>query len=297
MAKENPLVSVIIPTYDRGHYLELTLRSVVQQTYSNIEVIVVDDGTFGNENEEICAKFSKIIYTKIENSGGPCKPRNTGILKSNGKYIAFLDDDDIWLPNKISMQVGILENNADFGLVHNYCNVIDELGKATGEIVGRPEKQDTKHGNVLMRMIGNWTLMMPTPLLRKTLVDEVGFFNENMPQTSADVEYWTRCAFHTKFYYIDNPLVNYRKHSNNMSTNNKDYLSLPLYLDKIVNQNKNLASISKMDSKVLKTNLLLMQAKMIKNNIFSTIVNLFKLNPFWFFNFRVQKTIIKKLIT
>ena len=271
MSNTNPLVSVIVPTYNRGYYLELTLNSIVEQTYTNIEIIVVDDGSIGTNNKEICGKYPNVNYVKIENSGGPCKPRNVGISMLKGKYVAFVDDDDIWNPHKVSLQVEVLENNIDFDLVHNFCNVIDGFGEETNETVGRPDKPETKHGNVLMRMIGNWTIMMPTPLLRKALIDKVGLFNENMPQTSADVEYWTRCAFHTKFYYIDKPLVNYRKHSNNMSTNNKDYLSLPLYLNKVITQKEKLLNTNEVDYKTLKQNLQLMQAKMIKNNMLGTI--------------------------
>jgi len=292
---KSPLVSVIIPTYQRSYFLEQTIKSVVNQSYKNIEILVVDDGTVGNINEQICSKFINVFYFKIENTGGPCKPRNIGIKNANGTYIAFVDDDDIWLANKIQCQVKVLEENNDFGLVHNYCKVIDKLGVYTGELVGKPNKPEDKHGKILTRMLGNWTLMMPTPLLRKTLIDKVGFFNENMPQTFADVEYWSRCAFHTKFYYLDLPLVNYRVHNNNMSIDRSAYINMPIYIYKAVKNNINI--INKNVYKKIKLNLCLMQAKMIKTNFWQTLSNMFKINPFWFINFRVQKTIIKKLIT
>ena len=288
-----PLVSVVIPTYNRTHFLKETLNSIVGQTYSNIEIIVVDDGTPDDENEKLCSEYSNLTYIKIDNSGGPASPRNIGISNSKGKYIAFVDDDDLWLPEKIEIQVNILENNEDFDLVHCSCYVIDENGIKTGEIIGKPGNPIDKHGDVLVRMIGNWTIMMPTPLIRKNLVSKVGVFNENIPPALEDVEYWSRCAFHTKFYYIDEPLANYRKHSNNISTSKKKYINLPLYLYEVINQNKN--SISIQVYKKLRLNLCLMQSKMIKTNFRQTLRNMFKINPFWFVNFRVQKTIIKKL--
>ncbi len=297
MSNNKPLVSVIVPTYNRGHYLELTLKSIVQQTYTNIEIIVVDDGSVGIENQDICNKFTNVKYVKIDNSGGPCRPRNIGISKSKGTYVAFVDDDDIWHPEKIDLQVDILENNPDFGLVHNYCNVIDEHGEETNETVGRPGKPKDKHGNVLNRMIGNWTLMMPTPLLRKSVIDEVGFFNEDIPQTFADVEYWSRCAFHTKFYYLDEALVNYRKHSNNMSANNKVYIDLPIYLFNVVDRYYRKGAVNKEIYKKLQVNLCLSQSKNIKRGFLKTIKNLFRIDTFWFFNFRVHKTILKKMIS
>ncbi|NMH86350.1 glycosyltransferase family 2 protein [Flavivirga algicola] len=292
-----PLVSVIVPTYKREAYLKLTLESIVSQTYKNIEIIVVDDGTPGDENEILCNSFSSIAYFKIENTGGPSGPRNFGISKSNGAYIAFVDDDDIWLPQKLQVQVDILEENNDFGLVHSCCNIIDEYGLETGEVIGRPGKPLVKHGKVFMRMIGNWTIMMPTPLVRKDVIDKVGLFNQNIPAALEDVEYWSRCAFHTKFYYVDEPLVNYRQHSSNISTNNKKYINLPLYLFKVVKQKHKQNIFSKESYKKLVSNLCFMQAKMFKINVLKTVSNLFVLNPFWFSRFSILKVIIKKTIS
>tara|TARA_R110002073_G_scaffold205294_2_gene364981 strand:- start:1109 stop:1999 length:891 start_codon:yes stop_codon:yes gene_type:complete len=293
----NPLVSVIVPTYKRAHFLKETLNSVVNQTYSNIEIIVIDDGTPNNENEKLCSKYNNLTYIKINNSGGPACPRNVGISNSNGKYIAFVDDDDLWLPEKLQIQVKILDENTDFGLVHSHCSTIDAEGKQLKEIIGKPGHANVKHGDVLTKMIGNWTIMSSTPLIRKEIVKDVGYFNEAMPHAGEDVEYWSRCAFHTKFYYINEPLVKYRKHKNNVSNNQEIYTSLPVYLLDIVNNYYNKGVIKSDVYNTLVLNICLMQSKMIKINFRKTIVNMFKINPFWFFNFRVQKTIIKKLIT
>ena len=292
-----PLVSVVIPTYKRTHYLKETLNSIVSQTYSNIEIIVVDDGTPGDENEKLCSEYKNLSYIKIDNSGSPCKPRNIGINNAKGTYIAFVDDDDLWLPNKIETQVKILDKNKDFGLVHSYCSTIDGKGKQLKEIVGKPGHTNVKHGDVLTKMIGNWTIMSSTPLIRKEIVKDVGYFNEIMPHAGEDVEYWSRCAFHTKFYYIDAPLVNYRQHENNVSNHQEKYIFLPLYLFDVVKRYYNKETIKKDIYKKLVLNRCLMQSKLIKINFWKTIGNMFKINPFWFVNFRVQKTIIKKLIT
>ncbi len=289
------LVSVIIPTYNRTRFLKETLNSIVRQTYKNIEIFVVDDGTRGDENKILCSTYKNLIYIKIDNSGGPATPRNIGISNSTGKYIAFVDDDDIWLPEKIEIQVSILENNQDFDLVHCGCHVIDENGIKTGEIIGKPKNPLDKHGDVLTRMIGNWTVMMPTPVIRKHLVNKVGYFNETMPHAGEDVEYWSRCAFHTKFYYIETPLAEYRQHGNNVSNYQDKYIFLPLYLLDVVNHYYNKKTIKKDVYKKLMLNICLMQSKMIKNDFWKTLSHMFKINPFWFVNFRVQKTMIKKL--
>ena len=103
----NPLVSVIIPTYNRPDFLDEAILSVVCQTYKNIEILVIDDGSSINYAESICEKYSNCKYLHKIN-GGLSSARNYGIANANGELIAFLDDDDFWLKTKIEKQVKIL---------------------------------------------------------------------------------------------------------------------------------------------------------------------------------------------
>ena len=290
-------VSVIIPTYNRVEFLKLTLESVINQTYKLIEIIVVDDGSTNTETADLCSNYKNIKYIKIENSGGPAQPRNIGIANATGMFLAFLDDDDIWLPNKIEEQVQVLEQHLDYGLVHCHCNVIDENGKLTNKVVGKPGNVDVKHGDVKLKMIGNWTLMMPTPLLRKSVLDNVGFFNTNIPAALEDVEFWTRCSFYTKFYYIDKPLANYRVHSSNISASNINYADLPIYLKGVLKTQLLDKIITKNEYKKLLQNLCFSQAKNVKAYPLITFLNLYKINPLWMVNFRILKVILKRVIT
>jgi glycosyltransferase involved in cell wall biosynthesis len=294
---KHPLVSVIIPTYNRTDYLEITLKSVISQTYTNIEIIVVDDGSDGNANKALCDLFSNVIYIRIKNSGGPARPRNKGIEMAKGELLAFTDDDDIWLPQKLEAQVSVLTNNSNYGLVHCPCVVIDEFGNKTTEIIGRPGSPLVKHGDVKFRMMGNWTLMMPTPLVRREVIKKVGFFNEKIPPALEDVEFWVRCSFYTSFYYMDEPMVLYRKHTNNISSDKKKYIQLPLYLSKVISKQMEEGRINRKEGRLLHVSLCQMQAKMIKYNFLKTLFNLFKLNPFWFLNFNHSKTLVKMLIS
>lgn len=291
-----PLVSIIIPTYDRTEFLKLTIESIINQTYKNIEIIVVDDGTPHDRNLLLCQTFEKVKYIKIENSGGPAKPRNTGINLAKGKYIAFIDDDDLWLPNKIETQVNILEQNPEFGLIHGCCQVINENGILQSQIAGRPGSIDVKHGNVSMKMMGNWTLMTPSVLLNKSIVDKVGLFNEKMPSAGEDAEYWIRCSFFTKFYYVDEPLVQYRVHNNNISTEAKGYADLSLFLKKVLTKFNSEKIIDNIQYKILLNNLCAMQIKMIKKFSYKSVRNLFELNPFWMFKRRNLKLLTFILI-
>lgn len=288
----HPLVSVIIPTYKRTDYLKLTLHSVLNQTFKDFEIIVVDDGTPNDENLLLCQTFNKVKYIKIENSGGPARPRNIGIRESKGKYIAFVDDDDLWLSNKLEKQLAILENHPEFGLVHCCCQVIDEKGIEKKEIIGRPGSLGTKHGDVSLRMIGNWTLMMPTPLIRREVIALVGFFNEDMPSAGEDTEYWSRCSFETKFYYIDESLVQYRVHTDNISKDNPNYFYLPLFMKGILQNQLLVKRINKKEYKLLLANLSKMQIKMIDKGFFKMFKNLFELDFFWFFKIYNWKLLV-----
>ena len=109
--KSGPLVSVIVSTHNRADLLCETLDSILSQTYENFELIVVDDGSTDN-TEEVVKRHSagRINYLKIDNWGGPARPRNIGIEKAKGKYIAFCDDDDIWLPKKLEKQINYIVN-------------------------------------------------------------------------------------------------------------------------------------------------------------------------------------------
>lgn len=276
-----PKVSIIIPTYNRTQYLGKTLSSILQQTFQDFEIIVVDDGTPNDDNKILCEPIEKLKYIKITNTGGPAKPRNIGIQEAKGEYIAFVDDDDLWLPEKLAKQVAILDNNLDFGLVHGCCQVIDEDGIIKNEIIGRPGNPQVKHGDVSMRMIGNWSVMMPTSFVRKKVIDKVGFFNEKMPPAGEDMEYWARCSFETKFYYIDEPLVLYRIHHSNISSDSKKYLDLPLYLKAVAENALFTRKINKKSFNLLINSICQFQIRTIKGNLSKTIKNLFIINPFW----------------
>lgn len=282
MELNEPLVSVIITTYNRPNYLEITINSVLNQTYKNLEILVFDDNTPGDVNHAICAKFPNIYYQKLLKTGSPVNGRNKGIEICKGDFIAFLDDDDLWVENKIEKQMEILKNNLDFGLVHSPCVIIDSNGKVQPEIIGESFEWRNKHGDISMQMLGNFTLMMPTPLIRKEILNKVGCFNEKMNAAGEDVEFWTRCSFITKFYYINKPLAFYRVHENNISKNNEAYINLALFLKDVLLRQKKHNRINSKQYKLLLKNCIKMQKRYRKENFYKTIINLFKLDIFWF---------------
>ena len=295
---DNVLVSVIITTYNRPHYLKQTLFSVTKQDYKNIEVVVIDDGTPGNENKELCECFDNVRYYKIRNTGSPVVPRNEGFRLSVGIYVAFLDDDDLWLPNKLRQQVDILNRYLEYGLVHGYCRVIDQFGDETGKIVGRLKNPERKHGYVFDDMVGNFTVMMPTPLIRREWVEKVGGFNNEISAAGEDMEFFCHLSFYTKFYYIDEALALYRVHSGGISQNNYQYNWLPLILFQLVSLLRN-RGLSLNRYNVIRQRLIIRQLELIDDykTLKVALINCFKMDAFFFLKFHLISVCIKQVFT
>jgi glycosyltransferase involved in cell wall biosynthesis len=282
------LLSVIITTYNRPQYLKQCLQSVFVQEAVEMEVIVVDDGTPGEANANICATFPGVTYLKIPNSGGPARPRNIGYEKSRGDFIAFLDDDDQWLPLKSAKQIEILATHPEFVLVHSPMKVIREDGSVRDEICGEPGTPGFKHGWVFERMVGNFTLMMPTVLFKRYLFVAAGGFDETLPPGFEDIDFWTRCSFFGPFFYQAEITAVYRATDGGLSRNNPLIVNQPLYLLKGINQIK--SKITKHQYKRALQNLIVDQIRRLNINFFKAFFNLFKISSFWFISKRNFKS-------
>jgi|TARA_B110000908_G_C10223401_1_gene436571 glycosyltransferase involved in cell wall biosynthesis len=223
----NPLISVIITTYNRPDYLELAIESVVDQTYNDIEILVVDDGSKESYAENICNKYEQCIYHYKDN-GGVSSARNYGVLNSKGKFIAFLDDDDLWRKDKLEKQLEILNFNKYIDLVHGHAEVIDINGVKTGKIIGASEKKVHKRsGYVFWNALGIWVVKSPTPLIRKKVFTKDLLFDETI-KVGEDVDFYQRLFYRHKVYYINEPLAYYREYDNptRLSTQKVKYLGL-----------------------------------------------------------------------
>lgn len=206
-----PLVTVIITTYNRKEYLEMAIQSVVNQSYPNIEILVIDDGSSVNYAESICSKFLNCIYIYKEN-GGLSSARNYGINLAKGEYIAFLDDDDFWGKLKIEKQVKILLENSSIDCVHSSAAVVRENGKPTGEIIGAAQnKMHKRSGYVFWNALGVWVVKSPTPLIRRKVFQKDLLFDESI-KVGEDVDFYQRMFFRHKVFYLDEPLAFYREY-------------------------------------------------------------------------------------
>ncbi|SHM61113.1 glycosyltransferase family 2 protein [Flavobacterium saccharophilum] len=227
MDSNSILVTAIITTYNRTDYLEKAIQSVVNQSYSNIEVLVIDDGSKVNDAKSICAKFLSCNYIYKEN-GGLSSTRNFGINIAKGEFVAFLDDDDFWESSKIEKQVKILLENPAIDCVHSSAAVVDENGKLTGEIIGAAQNKIHKRsGYVFWNALGSWVVKSPTPLIRKKVFQPDLMFDENI-KVGEDVDFYQRMFYRHKVFYINEPLAFYRQYEdeNRLSVQLEKYIGI-----------------------------------------------------------------------
>ena len=212
-----PLVSAIIPTYCRPYMVRQAVETVLAQDYSEIEVIVVDDNTDPQEQQAVRAALAEFgdRVTVIPNgrSKGACGARNTGVLHAKGKYIAFLDDDDLWMPGKIRAQVSMLERT-DF--VATFCGYIDVYLAFYHARRCRASRPVLKREHALAGECPTSTSLV---VIRRNVLIEAGLFDETL-QSFQDFDMWLRCLEFGDLGYVDEALVTFIQHAGDRTSIN-----------------------------------------------------------------------------
>lgn len=209
-----PLVSVIIPCYNCEPWISATLKSVVEQTYSNLEIIVIDDGSTDNTKLEIEKSGVDVRYYYKKNKG-PAAARNLGIVKATGKYIAFLDSDDLWEKNKTEEQLKVIfDNENQIDLVFSNVSLIDEVGSYL--YTHYNNVPDIKKDLIVDLFLGKIGMNTPTILVKKEILEDIGGFDEELPLRE-DHFLLMEIADKYNIYHIKTPLVRRRKTKTSMS--------------------------------------------------------------------------------
>jgi glycosyltransferase involved in cell wall biosynthesis len=209
-----PKVSVIVPNYNYARYLPGTIDSVLNQTYENIEIIVVDDGS-KDDSSEVLAGYGSKIKVLFQQNQGVSAARNAGIGESEGEYIAFLDADDEWFPEKVEKQVEKFLQNEELGLVHAGLENIDDSGNVLStELNGKEGRVSRNLLLIETVVLGGGSGFM---IARKAL-DKVSGFDTRL-STSADWDFLYHIACHYSFGFVPEILLKYRIHSSNMHNN------------------------------------------------------------------------------
>lgn len=207
-----PCCSIIIPAYNAMNYLPQTLESVLEQTFTGFEVLIINDGSSDNIVEWFCNIVDPRVKLISQENQGVSAARNIGIQNSTGEYIAFIDADDLWEPTKLEKQLQCFQNNPSIGLIHTAMTIIDEEGKSLGRtFISNVE------GDALKPLLEQNTIVTSSVIIRRSCLD-VGNFDNNL-HSSEDWELWVRIALRYPIMLIKEPLVYYRHHANNTTKN------------------------------------------------------------------------------
>jgi glycosyltransferase involved in cell wall biosynthesis len=195
-----PLITVIIPTFNRSYCLAETLDSVLGQSFKNYELIVVDDGSTDDTPRLLDQYTNRLTYLKTSHAG-PSAARNAGIGIARGTYIAFLDSDDLWASRKLERQIAFFLQKPDARI----CQT-EETWIRNGVRVN-PMKKHKKHSGWIFKQCLPLCIVSPSAVMvHRSIFDHIGLFDETMPACE-DYDLWLRIAPHYPIYLIDEPLV------------------------------------------------------------------------------------------
>ena len=250
MPNTMPLISVVVPTYNRAHVVSDSINSIFAQTFQNLEVIVVDDGSTDQTRSVLAPYLEKITYIRTENKG-LAAARNTGMRHASGEYIAWLDSDDMWMPDKLMIQIaymmsnpGVVMTSTDFSAfndqgviekshIRSYYGVIDKTPNGFAGIYSRRDVFDISallksgagdnvmanvySGHIHDSLVRGSCIHPPTVLIRRSATQEIGDVDESEPN-GMDYDYFIRLSRLGKIAYIDMPLLYYRYSDDQMSS-------------------------------------------------------------------------------
>lgn len=208
----SPLISVIIPTYNRAPYLRDALESIFRQTFKDHEIIVVDDGSTDDTKQVLAPFMDRIRYLYQENRG-EAAARNRGIGESRGEWIAFLDSDDMWEPHALETLLRAARRNPEAALIAMRARVILPDGTHTERIIGKRSQGPWYSTRSLLWGDSGGVL---TPMIRRSIFDKIGTFDETL-SSATDCDMWLRISFHARMICVQDPLLLIRTHEGNVS--------------------------------------------------------------------------------
>jgi glycosyltransferase involved in cell wall biosynthesis len=209
-------ISVVIPTFNRAELLTGAIRSVLNQTFQDFEVLIVDDGS-SDTTPDVVKSFddNRIHYVRHTAPRGGAAARNTGIARAGGEYVAFLDDDDEWFPHKLASQMAVMRRSEpEVAAIYSGYFIVE---RATGRVCGRmtpKAKGDLSAELLANNPIGGTSCM----LVKKDCLEKVGCFDESLPSFQ-DRDLWIRLSREFRFDYVEEPLLNYYVHPKKVWTN------------------------------------------------------------------------------
>jgi len=215
---DKPLVSVVVPSYNHEVYIEECILSIVNQTYKNIELVVIDDGSKDNSHEILIKLQEQYDFIlEFQENKGVSKTLNKAISRhTKGKYIICLASDDYIMPDKIERQIKFLEENPDYDMVFGKVYMVDEKSQIIENYrIFEPFNEPVKHIPFEL-LIENNRIPAPSAMIRKDIWEKCGGFNENL--IIEDFDLWLKIAYYGKIAYLNDYFAYYRWHGQNVST-------------------------------------------------------------------------------
>lgn len=210
-----PEISIVIPAYNAMEYLPQTVDSVLQQTFHDFDVVIVNDGSSDGLEDWFHQSVRDPRFRLIsQENQGIAGARNTGIANSQGEFIAFLDADDLWHPSKLEKQVQRLKDSPEVGLVYTWLQYADARAVPNGRFVKSPFQGDVWEQLTAFNFVGCGSNAM----VRRACFGTVGNFDKSLGSYVEDWDMWLRIAKRYPFAVIKSPLVYNRKHSDSCST-------------------------------------------------------------------------------
>lgn len=216
MEKFTPIVTVIIPSYNREKYIRATIDSALSQTYKNLEVVVVDDGSTDRSREILEGYGNRIRLLEHEGRAnrGQSAAINLAMHSTRGEYVAILDSDDVWTVDKIGKQVDYLRRHPDVGIVYGNGYAIDETGKILYKLIPPGHREESDPSRMLLECHFN---IPSNALVRRSAFDQAGEFDETL-RSSQDHDMAIRLIEVTKAAFLDEPVWYYRRHPDTQSS-------------------------------------------------------------------------------
>jgi len=215
-----PTVSIIMPAYNSELFIGEAIRSVLQQTYKDYELLIVDDGSTDSTRsivEGYCDKHPERIKYFFTGNEGASAARNHAITKAAGRFIAFLDSDDIWIPNKLEIQIECFNENKNIDLLYTNALYIDSSGKDLGDrLYARKEEMQYKPDEMFDHLLLRNFIPMSSIIIRCEVVNKAGLFDGSFRNTE-DIDWLLRVVRRHSACGINSSLIKYRLHATNSS--------------------------------------------------------------------------------
>ena len=265
--KKSPLISVIIPTYNSKVYLKRAVKSVLNQTYKNLEIYVIDDGSIDQTRtlmKQLISKDKRINYVKIKHSGLPSVARNAGLKKAKGNYIALLDHDDYWFSDKLRKQLTFFLKDKRIDILCSNAHINNKK---------RLLNLHTNQFFTLSGLLNVNNVITSSVIFNSDIIKTVGVFNEQSNLGYEDYEFWLRCLIKkreicylskTLLYYTDNP------HGITKMLRKEDNDKKLLVFKSILNN----TSLNLIDRQMIMQKIWLLRKIIFKNKVKEKLINL-----------------------